>query len=104
MTENNRMALTLILHDLSGLGPEDEKRFFESIFQIAPEHWRLADGATLAATGVSPGYLRDHLLRALPGETRGGVQLLVTRTSPDLAWQALPAEGEAWLREMLEEG
>lgn len=98
------MALSLILHELPGLGAETEKLFFESIFQIAPGHWRVSPGVTLVATGVSPAYLRDHLLRALPAEARGAVRLLVTRAAPDIAWHALPDDGEAWLREVLDEG
>lgn len=95
------MALSLILHDLPALEPEDEKRFFESIFQIAPEHWQVAKGATLAETGVSPAYLRDHLLRALPPAARGATQLLVTHVSADAAWHALPSAGEQWVRDAL---
>ena len=95
------MALSLILHDLSALEPDDEKRFFEAIFQIAPEHWRVSDGATLVDTGVSPLYLREHLVRALPDERRSGTQLLVTRLSADSSWNALPKEGEAWLKNAL---
>jgi hypothetical protein len=95
------MALSLILHDLSALEPDDEKRFFEAIFQIAPEHWRVSQGATLLETGVSPGYLRDHLVRVLPAERRSGTQLLVTRIAADTAWNALPVEGEEWLRDTL---
>ncbi|MCB4822062.1 hypothetical protein [Roseicella aerolata] len=98
------MALSLILHDLSGLTPDDQKRFFEAIFQIAPGHWQVAPGATLAETGVSPAYLRDHLLKAVPPAQRAGTRLLVTRTSPDTAWHALSPEGEDWLREMMAEG
>lgn len=96
------MALSLILHDLSGLGPDDERRFFEAIFQIAPEHWRVTDGATLLETGVSPSYLRDHLVRTLPAEQREGALLLVTRVAPDTAWSALRPDGEEWLRRLLE--
>ena len=95
------MALSLILHDLSALEPDDEKRFFEAIFQIAPEHWRVSDGATLLETGVSPAYLRDHLVRVLPAERHSGTQLLVTRIAADTAWNGLSAEGERWLREVL---
>lgn len=95
------MALSLILHDLSALDPDDERRFFEAIFQIAPEHWRVSDGATFAETGVSPAYLRDHLVRALPADRRSGTQVLVTRVGPGASWNALPAEGEQWLRDML---
>ncbi|TCZ58766.1 hypothetical protein EXY23_16280 [Roseicella aquatilis] len=95
------MALSLILHDLSGLEAEDEKRFFEAIFQIAPEHWRVTEAATLLETSVSPAYLRDHLLRALPQDSRAGTQLLITRVSPDTSWHALRPDGEQWLREAL---
>src|SRR3954463_16657322 len=95
------MALSLILHDLSALDPDDEKRFFESIFQIAPEHWQVSKGATLAETGVSPAYLRDHLIRALPVPMREVTQLLVTRVSADAPWHALPAVGEQWVRDAL---
>ena len=91
------MALSLILHDLAGLAADDEKRFFESIFQIAPEHWRIAPGATLAETGVSPAYLRDHLLRTLPIEARATTMLLISRVSADAVWHAVPPEGETWL-------
>ncbi|TDH63390.1 hypothetical protein E2C06_06015 [Dankookia rubra] len=95
------MPLSLILHDLSALAPDDEKRFFESIFQIAPEHWQVSKGATLAETGVSPAYLRDHLLRTLPAPARVGTQLLVTHVSADAAWNALPVAGEQWVRDAL---
>ncbi|RAI60774.1 hypothetical protein [Roseicella frigidaeris] len=95
------MALSLILHDLAALESEDETRFFEAIFQIAPEHWRLSAGATLLETGVSPSYLRDHLLRALPEPLRSMTQLLVTRVSADAAWNGLPTVGEQWLKDAL---
>lgn len=95
------MPLSLILHDLSALEPDDEKRFFESIFQIAPEHWQVSKGATLAETGVSPTYLRDHLVRTLPPAMRGTAQLLVTHVSADAAWNALSPAGETWLQDAL---
>lgn len=95
------MALSLILHDLAAIEADDETRFFEAIFQISPEHWRLSAGATLLETGVSPSYLRDHLLRALPEALRGMTQLLVTRVSGDTAWNGLPAVGEQWLKDAL---
>jgi hypothetical protein len=95
------MPLSLILHDLSALDPEDEKRFFESIFQIAPEHWQVSKGATLAETGVSPAYLRDHLIRTLPAPLRETTLLMVTHVSADAAWNALPAAGEQWVRDAL---
>jgi hypothetical protein len=95
------MPLSLILHDLSALDPDDQKRFFESIFQIAPEHWQVSKGATLAETGVSPAYLRDHLVRTLPPAARKATQLLVTHVSADAAWNALPAVGEQWVQHAL---
>ncbi|MDO9710326.1 hypothetical protein [Paracraurococcus lichenis] len=95
------MALSLILHDLTGLAPEDEKRFFEAIFQVAPEHWPMDRRTTLVVTGVSPTYLRDHLVRAVPAAARPGLRLVVTHVPADAAWHALPPEGEAWLREAL---
>jgi hypothetical protein len=95
------MPLSLILHDLSALDADDEKRFFESIFQIAPEHWQVSKGATLAETGVSPAYLRDHLIRTLPATKRAATQLFVTHVVTDAAWNALPPEGEQWVRDAL---
>jgi len=95
------MPLSLIVHDLAGLPPEDEKRFFEAIFQIAPEHWRVTEGVTLAETGVSPAYLLEHLLRCLPQGARAGTLLVTSRVPDDAAWNALPAAGETWLREGL---
>ena len=95
------MPLSLILHDLSALDPDDQKRFFESIFQIAPEHWQVSKGATLAETGVSPAYLRDHLVRTLPPAARKATQLLVTHVSADAAWNALPAVGEQWVQDAM---
>jgi hypothetical protein len=95
------MSLCLVLHDPTGLPAEAEKAFFEAIFEIAPDHWPLAAGAVLVGTEVSPAYLRDHLRRSL---VRAGVRpsmLLVTRVPGDLATHGLPAEGEAWLREVL---
>ncbi|MFC7475291.1 hypothetical protein ACFQS7_13055 [Dankookia sp. GCM10030260] len=95
------MPLSLILHDLSALEADDEKRFFESIFQIAPEHWQVSKSATLAETGVSPAYLRDHLVRTLPVPMRAVTQLFVTHVSADAAWNMLPAVGEQWVQDAL---
>lgn len=91
----------LVLHDLEGLTAEVRKSFFDSIYEIAPEHWPVQAGATLVATGTSPTYLRDHLRRALDRAAAPAVPLLVTRIGADPAWLALPEEGAAWLREML---
>jgi hypothetical protein len=96
------MSLCLVLHDIPGASAEAEKAFFEAIFEIAPEHWRITGAAVLVGTGVSPAYLRDHLLRVLQRQGAQPGMLLVTRVPGDLAWQGLPAEGEAWLREIVE--
>ena len=93
------MPLALVIHDLPP-GSAAAQAMFDAIYEIAPEHWPLADGAVLVVTGVSPGYLRDHLLRAL--NTKAGL-LLVSRLGEKAAWANLPAEGEAWLREALDD-
>jgi hypothetical protein len=95
------MSLCLVLHDLDGAPAAAEKAFFEAIYEIAPDHWPVTERAVLVGTGVSPAYLRDHLLRALAAtETRPSL-LLITRVSADLAWHNLPQDGEAWLQEVL---
>lgn len=96
------MAVCLVLHDLAGASAAAEKRFFEAIFEIAPHHWRVTPESVLVGTGISPGYLRDHLLQALAVESAAPALLLVTRVSGDLAWTGLSPEGEAWLRDVLE--
>ena len=95
------MSLCLVLHDLGNAPAAVEKIFFEAIFEIAPEHWPITSRATMVATGVSPAYLRDHLLRALKKEDAPDIMLTITQVSPDAAWHNLPAAGEAWMREML---
>jgi hypothetical protein len=96
------MSLCLVLHDLGrGASAEAEKAFFEAIFEIAPDHWRITGEAVLVGTGVSPAYLRDHLLRTLKRQGAQPALLLVTRVAEDLAWHNLPGDGEAWLREVL---
>jgi hypothetical protein len=97
------MSLCLVLHEFGKAPAAAQKVFFEAIFEIAPEHWPITGGATLVATGVSPTYLRDHLLRALKKEDAPDLMLTVTRVSPDSVWHNLSAEGETWLRDMLEE-
>ena len=98
------MSLCLVLHDLRGLSAAAEKAFFDAIYELAPDHWRVTGEAVLVGTGVSPAYLRDHLLRAL---ARAGAppqppaMLLALRVAEDLAWHDLPEEGAAWLREVL---
>jgi hypothetical protein len=69
--------------------------------QIAPEHWRVTKSATLVETGVSPAYLRDHLMRMMPAARRPDTLLLVTHVPADAAWNALPEAGEQWLRDAL---
>jgi hypothetical protein len=96
------MSVCLVLHDLAGVPAAAEKAFFEAIFEIAAEHWRVTPGAVLVGSGISPNYLRDHLLRALAAQDAVPALLLVARLADDLAWTGLPAEGEAWLREALE--
>ncbi|MBL6457473.1 hypothetical protein JMJ55_19250 [Belnapia sp. T6] len=97
------MSLCLVLHDLGDAPAAAEKVFFEAIYEIAPEHWPITPRAVLVATGVSPAYLRDHLLRALKKQEAPDVVLTITRVSPDAAWHNLPAEGEEWLRRVLED-
>lgn len=96
------MSACLVLHDLGAASAAAEQRFFEAIFEIAPDHWPVARDAVLVGTGVSPAYLRDHLLQALAAEGAVPALLLVSRLSRDTAWSALPPEGEAWLRDVLE--
>ncbi len=55
----------------------------------------VTDRVTLVATGVSPAYLRDHLLRALKKEDAPDTMLAVTQFSADAAWHNLPPDGEA---------
>ncbi|WP_135465851.1 hypothetical protein [Crenalkalicoccus roseus] len=93
------MPLCLVLHELDPPSPEAEQVFFHAVFEIAPEHWRLTEGATLVATGVSPGYLLDHLRRAMRHARLSLRLLLVTPVGNDLAAHGLPPEGESWIRE-----
>ena len=58
--------------------------------------------ALLAATGVSPSYLRDHLLRALRAQGHRAGLMLVSRLGTNAAWTGLPADGEDWLRQALD--
>ena len=95
------MPLALVIHDLPA-GSAAVKAMFDAIYEIAPEHWPMADGALLAATGVSPAYLRDHLLRALKGGGHQAGMMLVTRLGEQAAWSGLPPASEAWLRETIE--
>ena len=94
------MTTCLVLHDLGPITAKAEQAFFEAIFEIAPEHWRITGGATLAATDVSPRYLLAHLERVLKQHGVTGVPLLVTRVSPDMVWGSLSPEGAAWLAEV----
>ncbi len=91
------MPLALVIHDLPA-GSAALKAMFDAIYEIAPEHWPMSDGSLLAATGVSPAYLRDHLLRALKAQGQQAGLILVTRLGEQAAWSGLPADGEAWLR------
>ncbi len=96
------MSVCLVLHDLADASAEAEKAFFEAIFEIAADHWRVTPEAVLVGAEITPAYLRDHLRQALASVGVVPALLLVTRVSEDLAWAGLPAASEAWLREMLE--
>lgn len=96
------MAACLVLYDLGVASAEAERAFFDAIYEIAPDHWRVAPNTVLVGTAVSPGYLRDHLLHALAAKDAVPALLLVTRLSGDSVWSALSPEGEDWLREVLE--
>jgi hypothetical protein len=91
-----------VIHDLSARQAADA--LFAALYEIAPEHWPVTAGAVLADTGVSPAYLREHLLRSLEVRGQKAGLLLVTRLCDAAAWANLPAEGEAWLREVMAEG
>lgn len=94
------MALLLMLHDLGNPPKEAEEDFFYSFFGLAPDHWRLAPGATLVGTDLSPDYLLRHLRQTAQ---RVGIvpRLLLVMPVPErLAAQGLTPEGEAWMRDM----
>jgi len=93
----------LVLHALEELTPEARKAFFDSIYEISPEHWPVNPGATLVATGISPSYLLDHLRRTLNRAKAPSVALVVARLGADPAFLGLQPEGEAWLKETLAE-
>ena len=91
------MPICLVLHE-SGLGgPASEQAFFDAVYEVASSHWRVAPGATLLGTDLSPGYLRDHLKRALDGAGASPGLLLVTPLSNGAAWHGIPPEGEEWI-------
>jgi hypothetical protein len=94
------MPVALVVHDLPP-GSDAAKVMFEAIFEIAAEHWPVAEGVVLAVTDVSPAYLRTHLLREMTVRGQQPGLILVSRLS-ETAWANLPAEGEAWLRDVLE--
>ena len=94
------MPLLLVLHDLGAPPADAEEDFFYTFFGVAPDHWRLTPGATLARTDLSPGYLLRHLRQTAQ---RCGVTprlLLVMRVPEEVAAHGLTPEGAAWLREM----
>lgn len=100
--EDGSVPLALVIHDL----PPGEAldALYAAIYEIAPEHWPMTGTAVLAETGVSPTYLRDHLLRSLEVRGQHAGILLVTRLGERAAWSNLPPEGEAWLREAIADG
>lgn len=95
------MPLALVIHDLPA-GSAAARAMVDAIYEIAAEHWPLTNGALLAVTGVSPGYLRAHLLRAVAALGGPAGLLLVTRLDPDAAWSGLPAAGAGWVQASLE--
>jgi hypothetical protein len=98
------MPLLLVLHDL-GTPPaeapgEAEEDFFYTFFGVAPDHWRLAPGATLVGTDLSPRYLLQHLRQTAQRCGLAPRLLLVTPMPEEVAALGLTPEGEAWMREM----
>lgn len=95
------MPLCLVLHELELSSPMAEQAFFAAVFEVAAEHLRLTEDATLVATGVSPGYLLDHLRHAARKAGVGVRVLLVTEVTPGTVAHGLPPEADAWLKDML---
>ncbi len=91
------MPICLVLHEPGLGGPAPEQAFFDAVFEVASSHWRVAPGATLLGTDLSPGYLRDHLRRALDGAGAPPGLLLVTPLARGAAWHGIPPEGEEWI-------
>ncbi|MCO6419874.1 hypothetical protein JYK14_27485 [Siccirubricoccus sp. KC 17139] len=93
----------LVLHSLDALEPAARKAFTDSLYEISSEHWAVQEGATLVATGTSPGYLLAHLRGVLRRSGAPEVPLIVTRIRADLAMSGQPEEGAAWLQGLLDE-
>ena len=96
------MPLLLILHDLGSPPAEAEDDFFYTFFGVAPDHWRLAPGATLVGTDLSPGYLLQHLQQTARRCRITPRLLLVTPMPAEIAADGLSAEGLDWMRAMRE--
>lgn len=94
------MPLLLALHDLGTPGEEAEEAFFQTFFSVAPDHWRVMPGATLVGTGLSPGYLLDHLRRTAERYRIAPRLLLVMPVPAEFVAHGLTPEGEAWIRAM----
>jgi hypothetical protein len=96
------MALLLILHDLGDPPPgaQPEEEFFYTFFGLAPDHWRLAPGATLVGTDLSPAYLLRHLRDTAKRCAIRPRLLMVMAVPEDLAAAGLTEEGAAWIRSM----
>lgn len=90
------MPLLIALHD-----GDDAVRdvLEESVWQLSESHWTFGTGL-MVVTAVSPTYLSRHLSRTLE---RAGLSaaLMVTRLDPEACLDALPPEGQAWLRASL---
>jgi hypothetical protein len=94
------MPLLLILHDLGSPPAEAEEDFFYAFFGVVPDHWRLAPGATLVGTDLSPGYLLQHLRQTARRCGLSPRLLLVMAMPEEMAAEGLSPEGEAWMHAM----
>jgi hypothetical protein len=95
------MPLRLVLHDLGAAPAEAAEEFFQTFFGVAPDHWRLMPGATLVGTGLSPGYLLEHLTATAKRCGISPIMLLVIPVPDEIAAEGLPHDGEAWILDML---
>lgn len=91
------MPICLVLHEPGLGGPAAEHAFFDAVFEVASSHWRVMSCATLLGTDLSPGYVRDHLRRALDGAGAQPGLLLVTPMANTAAWHGIPPDGEEWI-------
>ena len=99
------MSLALVIHrpdapaeDAAGM----RMAVRDAVWEVADAHWALSEDTLLVSCDLSPGYLVDHFRRALArrGYDDGGL-LFVTQVGPRAAWQGLPRDAAAWLRDIL---